>query len=379
MEVLMAGRKGRSGSGGARVGSGRPKGRKPLPAVKPTALVKRADADLGTLFSSDHYAITLMGLRVTPGADLEEWQRTGYRLRVLGRGAQWAVCDWLAAGDADGRPWTADHATGILDWPVDAVQRAARAGVEYADFASRQPLLGLSYHLAVVNEADRAALLAECARRVAAGQPDVREWLRDLLRERRHKERTIDRPWPKGKYGVIYMDPPWRPDDGALDPTRQIENQYPTMAIDELVEMLKPKVKEVAATDCAIFCWVTSPKIVEYVSLMEALEFAHKSAAVWVKDSIGMGYWFRSRHEHLCVATRGAPATALEQNRPDSVITEPRRAHSQKPDRIYAMLDVMFPGVPKIELFARPNEKRPDHWAAWGNEALGPREGGVAV
>ena len=36
---------------------------------------------------------------------------------------------------------------------------------------------------------------------------------------------------------MIYCDPPWQPFDGALDPTREIENQYPTMTVEQLVAM----------------------------------------------------------------------------------------------------------------------------------------------
>jgi N6-adenosine-specific RNA methylase IME4 len=171
--------------------------------------------------------------------------------------------------------------------------------------------------------------------------------------------------WPAGEYGVILADPPWQPSAGLLDPTRQIENQYPTMSQDA-IEALAPRVQACAAEDCVLLLWTTSQKIAEAVAIIAAWGFEIKSGAVWVKPSIGMGYWFRARHELLLLATQGHPPTPLESDRPDSVIIAPRAAHSQKPAAQYDLIEAMFPGVPKVELFAR-GAARPG-WDTWGNQ-----------
>jgi N6-adenosine-specific RNA methylase IME4 len=172
--------------------------------------------------------------------------------------------------------------------------------------------------------------------------------------------------WPDGKHGVILADPPWRPDEGLLDPTRRIENQYPTMTLAEMVA-LRPKVDALAADDCVLVMWTTTQKLSEATALVDAWGFTVKSGAVWVKNSIGMGYWFRGRHELIVLATRGTPPTPLEGDRPDSVITAARRGHSQKPDEVYALLDRMFPRVPKVEIFARAERAG---WSRATNESV---------
>ena len=171
--------------------------------------------------------------------------------------------------------------------------------------------------------------------------------------------------WPTGQYGVILADPPWQPSAGLLDPTRHIENHYPTMPQDA-IEALAPRVQACAAEDCVLLLWTTSQKIAEAVAIIAAWGFEIKSGAVWVKPSIGMGYWFRARHELLLLATQGHPPTPLEPDRPDSVIVAPREAHSQKPDAQYDLISAMFPAVPKLELFSR-GTARPG-WDTWGNE-----------
>jgi N6-adenosine-specific RNA methylase IME4 len=103
------------------------------------------------------------------------------------------------------------------------------------------------------------------------------------------------------------------------------------------------------------------------LEVMKAWGFAYVSGAVWVKDRIGTGYWFRNRHELLLVGTRGnVPAPAMG-TQWDSVIAAAAGDHSAKPDAVLKMIEAYFPSVPKIELNCR-GVPRPG-WDAWGNEA----------
>jgi len=86
----------------------------------------------------------------------------------------------------------------------------------------------------------------------------------------------------------------------------------------------------------------------------------------WIKDRAGTGYWIRNQHELLVIAKRGDPPSPMPP--PPSVIRAARREHSRKPDEAYELIERMFPGLPKIELFARGQRAG---WDAWGNEAEG--------
>jgi N6-adenosine-specific RNA methylase IME4 len=170
-----------------------------------------------------------------------------------------------------------------------------------------------------------------------------------------------------GKYTVIYADPPWRYDHGpGGDPNRSIESKYPTMELDEICAL---PVNEIAADDSILFMWVTAPKVYESGSVLDAWGFEYRTNFTWVKDKIGTGYFNRNKHEHLFIARRGEglPVPAPE-NRLPSVIDAPRRAHSEKPEVVYKIIDQMYPGIPKIELFARG--ALPLGWDAWGNQAI---------
>jgi N6-adenosine-specific RNA methylase IME4 len=104
------------------------------------------------------------------------------------------------------------------------------------------------------------------------------------------------------------------------------------------------------------------------MSVIEAWGFLYRTCAVWVKDRIGMGYYFRQQHELLLVATRGNPAPPAPSDRVTSIISAPRLEHSAKPQETYEIIERMYPKATRIELFAR-NER--DGWAAWGNEIPG--------
>lgn len=163
-----------------------------------------------------------------------------------------------------------------------------------------------------------------------------------------------------GPFPVIYADPPWRY-EYAEDTTRQIENHYPTMSLDEIKALGIP-----AADDAVLFLWATSPKLVEALEVMAAWGFEYRTSMVWVKDKIGMGYYARQQHELLLIGKRGALPVPDPEDRPPSVIEGTRGAHSAKPDRAYELIERMYPLADKCELFQRRPRSR---WAGWGNQA----------
>jgi N6-adenosine-specific RNA methylase IME4 len=164
------------------------------------------------------------------------------------------------------------------------------------------------------------------------------------------------------RYPVLLADPPWRYEHVETE-SRAIENQYPTMALDEICAL---SVSAATTDDCVLFLWATSPKLAEAIRVIEAWGFTYRSCAVWVKDKIGMGYYFRQQHELLLVAVKGNPPTPAPADRPPSVITAERTKHSAKPLEAYEAIERMYPSLPKAEFFSRaPREG----WFAWGNQA----------
>ena len=180
------------------------------------------------------------------------------------------------------------------------------------------------------------------------------------------------RALPDKRYGVIYADPPWRfqPYSRVTGMDRAAENHYPTSPLADIKTL---DVRSIVAADCVLFLWATVPMLPQALEVMKAWGFEYKSHAIWAKDRVGTGYWFRNQHELLLVGTRGhVPAPAMGTQWPTLIHALVRR-HSEKPEVFREMIESYFPTLPKIELHARGPIARPG-WDAWGPEAVMPEK-----
>jgi N6-adenosine-specific RNA methylase IME4 len=179
----------------------------------------------------------------------------------------------------------------------------------------------------------------------------------------RQRELRTDTPaFPNNRFGVIYADPPYK-FQFVESRFKAVENHYATMTFDMLAAL---PVSSLAADDSVLLLWAPAAILEQALQLVSRWGFTYRSCAVWVKDKIGMGYYFRNQHEHLLIAVKGNPPVPRPENRRSSVITAPRTEHSRKPDEVYELIERMYPNFSKIELFARQARKG---WTAWGNQA----------
>lgn len=167
-------------------------------------------------------------------------------------------------------------------------------------------------------------------------------------------------PTPEGSFDIIYADPPWRYDFSKSD-NRKIENQYPTMELQDICALRVP-----SADDSTLLLWTTGPKLLEALEVIKAWGFLYRTNLVWVKDKIGMGYYIRGRHELLLLAIKGRPKVPATIDRQDSVILAARGEHSEKPQLVYTLIESSYPDSKYLELFAR--QKHSNKWTVWGNE-----------
>jgi len=158
---------------------------------------------------------------------------------------------------------------------------------------------------------------------------------------------------------LVLADPPWRYDFSETD-SRQIENQYPSATVEEIISHC-PRTE----SDCVLFLWATVAKLREALEVMDGWGFEYKTCAVWDKQKIGMGYWFRGQHEILLVGTKGKVSPPDTENRVSSLFSEERKGHSEKPECVYSWLEKAFPENKKLEMYCRKNR---DGWLSWGNE-----------
>lgn len=165
-----------------------------------------------------------------------------------------------------------------------------------------------------------------------------------------------------GRFDVVLCDPPWRfSSNSEARPGRNVRRHYATMTADEIAAL---PVAEWAADKALLLLWTTSPLLDVAIHTLGAWGFRYKSHVVWDKGRIGTGYWARSSHEPLLIATRGRPYCPRPLF-PSSVIQAPRREHSRKPDAVQDIIDARLPDARKLELFARQERAG---WTCWGHE-----------
>jgi len=177
--------------------------------------------------------------------------------------------------------------------------------------------------------------------KVDAGDSSIKKVYTQIQRaERLEKNQATE--WPKGKYRVIYADPPWKYDDersgmgGAID-------QYDLMELEDIKAL---PVKDLAETDAVLFMWATAPLLKEGIEVVESWGFKYKTHMIWNK-------------------TKGS-CTPDTKDRPNSVQTIDRTGrHSEKPEEFRKIIETLYTYGNKVELFART---APEGWGAYGNE-----------
>ena len=161
------------------------------------------------------------------------------------------------------------------------------------------------------------------------------------------------------KYDVVYADPPWKY-DFQESKCRMIENHYPTMKLEDIKNI------EITTSNNAVcFIWVTTPKLLEGLEVLDAWGFKYRTCLVWDKLLIGTGYWFRGQHELLLVGVKGKMSPPKPSQRISSVFRKKRTEHSKKPLKIRSLISEWFPNTTKLEMFAR---ERIEGWDCYGNE-----------
>ena len=170
---------------------------------------------------------------------------------------------------------------------------------------------------------------------------------------------------PKGKYSIIYADPPW---DYYAGGYKNQSQHYDGMSLEDICQL---PVGELAAEDCILFLWVTYPMLDQFMDVLRCWGFEYSTVGfTWVKKNkkedtffFGLGSWTRSNAEICVIATRGS--IARQDATISQIIYEPIQEHSKKPDIVRDKIVQLVGDLPRIELFARNKTKG---WDVWGNE-----------
>lgn len=208
------------------------------------------------------------------------------------------------------------------------------------------------------------------------------------------------------KFNLIVADPPYSFSDKlSMSKTKRgAQSNYDVLSFNDLKQL---DVKSLAAEDSVLVLWVPSSLLQNGLDIMKSWNFEQKQTFVWVKTkktvfsdliksvksacqvgydwpntfslikrqihefdlnnivSIFMGRIFRQTHEIALIGTRGKVGELLQNKSQRSVMLAENKKHSAKPEGLQDRLDIMYPNVPKLEIFARRERKG---WHCIGNE-----------
>ncbi len=177
-------------------------------------------------------------------------------------------------------------------------------------------------------------------------------------------------PLPEARYEIIYADPPWdykgqlqHAGVGSGDSGGAVRH-YPTVKLKNLKTL---NISRIASQDCLLFMWATNPHLDQAIELGKAWGFRWATVGfVWDKMRVNPGFYTMSQCELCLVFKRGRIPQPRGARNIRQLVSERRREHSRKPDEVRKRIDLMFPSMRKIELFAR---SRASDWDRWGLEA----------
>lgn len=204
-----------------------------------------------------------------------------------------------------------------------------------------------------------SGLEADQVSSIAKRDQSITQVLRKETAERIRCEVSL----PNAKYRVIYADPPWNYGDNLVQGYGASKNHYPAMSIGEVCAL---EIATICESNCVLFLWVPSPILEESFQVINAWGFTYKTSFVWDKVKHNMGHYNSVRHEFLLIATRGS-AIPDTPKLFDSVVTQERGMHSEKPEIFYDIIETLYPSGKKLELFSR---KARDGWESYGFEAV---------
>lgn len=165
---------------------------------------------------------------------------------------------------------------------------------------------------------------------------------------------------------TILTDPPFN-ERGGGKIKRGADRHYPLLKTPEIIQtILSCEHWSNVSPNAHMYMWVTNNFLEDGLFIMKALGFKYKTNLVWVKDSFGLGQYFRGQHEVCLFGTRGNKPTAPKTNAKNipSVIHSKKERHSKKPESFYDLIERRSEGD-YLEIFARTTR---DGWISWGNE-----------
>lgn len=173
------------------------------------------------------------------------------------------------------------------------------------------------------------------------------------------------------QYELILADPPWKQTKGGKKSVRPNTSgkalDYPVCKLDIIQKHLQVAT-ELTTDNSLLFLWTIDKYLFEAQEIAENLGYKLHARMIWNKvTGIPAAFTVRYGHEYLLYMYKGKlrPVATEERGKIHTVFTEQVKRHSQKPEVSYEIIERLYPGCRKLELYAR---RERDGWDSWGNE-----------
>ena len=168
---------------------------------------------------------------------------------------------------------------------------------------------------------------------------------------------VIDPPWPKRKGGIRKV----RPNQG-----RQLD--YPTMAVSEIFVLLDERILSQAASPHCVFLWAIDEFLIDSEIEMDRRGYKRHARIIWDKcNGVAPAFTVRYAHEYMVwfYKPRLPPIAESSRGKICTVMREPAREHSRKPNCAYEAISKWYPNARKLDVFSREPRKG---WSQWGDQ-----------
>lgn len=173
------------------------------------------------------------------------------------------------------------------------------------------------------------------------------------------------------QYDLICADPPWKQSKGGKKAVRQNSSgtplDYQTCDLSVIEEHLRIATEH-TKENSILFLWTIDKYLFEAQQIAERLGYKLHARMIWNKvTGIPAAFTVRYGHEYLLYMYKGKllPVTTDMRGKIHTVFTEKVKVHSQKPEISYEIMESLYPGVKRLEMYSR--HSRPG-WDAFGNE-----------
>lgn len=173
------------------------------------------------------------------------------------------------------------------------------------------------------------------------------------------------------KFEIFMIDPPWKIQKGGIRKVRPNQGRaldYDTMPVTAIFQLLDHEIFSHAAKNHCVFLWTIEHYLIESEKSMLARGYKRHCRFIWDKtNGIAPCFTVRYIHEYLVWYYKSTllPVAKEWRGKYKTIFTEKAREHSRKPDFAYAMIESLYPGQARIDVFSR--EKRAG-WVQYGDQ-----------